>query len=220
MTAVLPEWFYPGPTGGWTADMLDRLPPGAPRHVELIDGSLIMRPPQTAFHMFMLMLLERGITPPDDLAVVREMTVTLGMRQRPEPDIMVVASSALTSLRTTSFKPEDVHLVVEVVSPESLERDRTTKPVKYSDAGIRHLWRVEQEDDRPVRPHLRAGARRQGLRPDGHPSGAVEDGCRLRGRHRSRPRRIHRFLTSSRRPGPGASAPEAFDESHIRARSS
>ncbi|MFB9674467.1 Uma2 family endonuclease [Streptosporangium vulgare] len=150
MTAVFPEWFYPGPTGGWTADMLDHLPPGAPRHVELIDGSLIMMSPQTAFHMLMLRLLERGITPPDGLAVVREMTVTLGMRQRPEPDIMVVASSALTSLRTTSFKPEDVHLVVEVVSPESLERDRTTKPIKYSDAGIRHLWRVEQEDDRPV----------------------------------------------------------------------
>lgn len=82
--------------------------------------------------------------------VVREMTVTLGIRQRPEPDIMLVASSALTSLRTTSFKPEDVHLVVEVVSPESLERDRTTKPIKYSDAGIRYLWRVEQEDDKPV----------------------------------------------------------------------
>ncbi|MEU3164892.1 Uma2 family endonuclease [Streptosporangium sp. NPDC006930] len=150
MTAVFPEWFYPGPAGGWTADMLDHLPPGAPRHVELIDGSLIMMSPQTTFHMLMLRLLERELTPPNDLAVVREMTVTLGMRQRPEPDIMVVASSALTSLRTTSFKPEDVHLVVEVVSPESLERDRTTKPIKYSGAGIRHLWRVEQEDDKPV----------------------------------------------------------------------
>ncbi|MEU0484956.1 Uma2 family endonuclease [Streptosporangium sp. NPDC006013] len=150
MTAAFPEWFYPGPAGGWTADMLDRLPPDAPRHVELIDGSLIMMSPQTAFHMLMLRLFERELTPPDDLAVVREMTVTLGLRQRPEPDIMLVASSALTSLRTTSFKPEDVHLVVEVVSPESLERDRTTKPIKYSDAGIRYLWRVEQEDDRPV----------------------------------------------------------------------
>ncbi|WP_307845346.1 Uma2 family endonuclease [Planomonospora sp. ID67723] len=82
--------------------------------------------------------------------VVREMTVTLGLRQRPEPDVMVVEKSAMTSLHVTSFKPEDVHLVVEVVSPESVERDRTTKPIKYSDAGIKHLWRVEQEDDRAV----------------------------------------------------------------------
>lgn len=150
MTTTLPEWFYPGPPGGWTADMLDHLPPGAPRHVELIDGSLIMMSPQTAFHMLMLRRLERDLTPPPDLFVVREMTVTLGMRQRPEPDILVVKTAAMTSLKTTSFKPEDVHLVVEVVSPESMDRDRTTKPIKYSNAGIRYLWRVEQEDNEAV----------------------------------------------------------------------
>ncbi|MGC5012865.1 Uma2 family endonuclease [Streptosporangium sp. DT93] len=150
MTDVLPGWFYPGPVGGWTAGMLDDLPSGALRHVELIDGSLVMRPPQNAFHMFTVGLVDRGLTPPGHLAVAREMTVTLGVRQRPEPDVMVVARSALTNLRTTSFRPEDVHLVVEVVSPESLERDRTTKPVKYSGAGIRHLWRVEQENEKPV----------------------------------------------------------------------
>ena len=103
--------------------------------------------------MFVINLLidqQRGRRPPAHLMVVREMTVTLGIRQRPEPDIMVVAGSALTNLRMTSFTPEDVHLVVEVVSPESVERDRTTKPIKYSDAGIKHLWRVEQEDDKPV----------------------------------------------------------------------
>jgi Uma2 family endonuclease len=43
-----------------------------------------------------------------------------------------------------------VHLVVEVVSEESRDRDRTTKPGKYSSAGIRHFWRVEPEDDQPV----------------------------------------------------------------------
>ncbi|WP_307845347.1 hypothetical protein [Planomonospora sp. ID67723] len=57
MTTALPEWFYPGPPGGWMADMLDRLPADAPRHVELIDGSLIMMPPQTAFHMLIINLL-------------------------------------------------------------------------------------------------------------------------------------------------------------------
>ncbi|WP_406316836.1 Uma2 family endonuclease [Streptosporangium sp. NBC_01639] len=150
MTMALPEWFYPGPPGGWTADMLDRLPPDAPRHVELIDGSLIMMSPQTAFHMFVLRRFEQELTPPDDLTVVREMTVTLGIRQRPEPDIMVVDRSALMTMKTTSFKPADVRLAVEVVSPESMDRDRTTKPIKYSDAGIRHFWRVEQEDEQPV----------------------------------------------------------------------
>ncbi|GGK83006.1 hypothetical protein Sme01_17030 [Sphaerisporangium melleum] len=150
MTTALPEWFYPGPPGGWTADMLDRLPTDAPPHVELIDGSLIMMSPRSAFHMLMLRLLERELDPPDELFVVREMSVTLGVRQRPEPDILIVKRAAMADLTRTSFRPEDVHLVVEVVSPESVERDRTTKPIKYSDAGIRFLWRVEQEEAAPV----------------------------------------------------------------------
>ncbi|MGW4422421.1 Uma2 family endonuclease [Streptosporangium sp. NPDC004631] len=150
MTTAFPEWFYPGPAGGWTADMLDHLPPDAPRHVELIDGSLVMMSPQTAFHMFVLRRFEQDLVPPDDLVVVREMTVTLGVRQRPEPDIMVVTRSALTDMRTTSFRAEDVRLAVEVVSPESMDRDRTTKPIKYSDAGIRHFWRVELDDEQTV----------------------------------------------------------------------
>ncbi|GII02529.1 hypothetical protein Pta02_45370 [Planobispora takensis] len=53
-------------------------------------------------------------------------------------------------MEMTTFKPEDVLLVVEVVSPESEERDRTTKPIKYSDASIRFFWRVEQDDKQPV----------------------------------------------------------------------
>lgn len=30
MAVALPEWFHPGPPGGWTADMLDHLPPTRP----------------------------------------------------------------------------------------------------------------------------------------------------------------------------------------------
>ncbi|MGN9839342.1 Uma2 family endonuclease [Nonomuraea sp. H19] len=150
MTTAFPEWFFPGPPGGWTADMLDHLPPDAPQHVELIDGSLIMMSPQTLFHLYTVELIKHSLKPPAHLEVLREMTVTLGLRQRPEPDILMVKRSATTSMKLTSFKPEDVHLVVEVVSDESRERDRTTKPIKYSNAGIKYFWRVEEEDGLPV----------------------------------------------------------------------
>ncbi|NUP79028.1 MAG: Uma2 family endonuclease [Nonomuraea sp.] len=175
MSTALPEWFYPGPPGGWTADMLDRLPPDAPRHVELIDGSLIMRSPQTAFHLYTIRLFEQSLKPPAHLAVVREMTVTLGLRQRPEPDVLGVNTAAI-SPSTTSFRPEDVHLAAEVVSEESRERDRTTKPIKYSNAGIKHFWRIEQEDGLPVvytfelepavRAYVPTGIHRKRLRVD------------------------------------------------------
>ncbi|MFG3153045.1 Uma2 family endonuclease [Streptomyces sp. NPDC048219] len=38
-----------------------------------------------------------------------------------------------------------VVLTVEVVSPDSVSRDRETKPLKYARAGITHYWRVENE---------------------------------------------------------------------------
>ncbi|SUE30929.1 Uncharacterised protein [Nocardia farcinica] len=37
------------------------------------------------------------------------------------------------------------------MSPNSEERDRETKPLKYANAGIPHFWRVERgSDDRVV----------------------------------------------------------------------
>lgn len=41
-------------------------------------------------------------------------------------------------------------MAVEIVSPESEAQDHKTKPLKYTEAGIPHLWRVENEADQPV----------------------------------------------------------------------
>jgi Uma2 family endonuclease len=40
--------------------------------------------------------------------------------------------------------PEQVALVVEVVSPGTRRRDRLEKPAEYAAAGIPHYWRIEQ----------------------------------------------------------------------------
>lgn len=37
-------------------------------------------------------------------------------------------------------------LAVEILSPESVDRDRLSKPVLYAQAGITHFWRVERKD--------------------------------------------------------------------------
>jgi len=44
---------------------------------------------------------------------------------------MVVTADPAGDLDRTYYLPEEVRLVVDVVSPDSEERDRTTKPVKY-----------------------------------------------------------------------------------------
>ncbi|AUG77007.1 hypothetical protein CFP65_2155 [Kitasatospora sp. MMS16-BH015] len=152
MTAV-PEWLIP-PVGGFTAADLDDMP-GLPPHTELLDGSLVFMSPQKYFHSLALYLLERGLRMhcPPELRVVREMSVVLGKRDRPEPDVSVLRAEAVTMrAEETSYRPEDVVLAVEVVSPDSIERDRELKPRKYAQAGIPYFWRVEQSEEsrRPV----------------------------------------------------------------------
>lgn len=53
------RWPIPPPEG-WTADDLGRIP-GLPTHTELIDGSLVARSPQTAFHSRTTRLLDNGV---------------------------------------------------------------------------------------------------------------------------------------------------------------
>ena len=157
VTSALEYWPSP-PPWGWTADDLDRLPSDGPngepdffKHVELIDGALVFASPQRRFHERVI----RGFTnvlnvqAPDHLTAVMQMDVKLGHRMRPCPDIVVIDTAADDD-RRTFYTPDEIHLVIEVVSPESEERDRKSKPARYAEAGIAHFWRVEENDGKPV----------------------------------------------------------------------
>ncbi|MGP3687834.1 Uma2 family endonuclease [Streptomyces sp. IBSNAI002] len=143
-----PEHSWPiPPAGGWTADDLDTLP-NLPPHTELIDGSLIFVSPQTLFHARAVSFFERelGSLVPENLEVLREFTIDIDRRNRPEPDVIVCREDAVADFAQTRLPAESVLLAIEVVSPESIDRDRETKPVKYARAGIQHYWRVENKD--------------------------------------------------------------------------
>lgn len=144
------SWPVP-PPGGYFAEDLDHLR-DLPPHTQLIDGSLVFVSPQMMFHLLLIRFFEWQLLGqiPKEFAVIREMTVTLGTRQRPEPDVMVVRAAACTGLDQTTFRPNDVVLAIEVVSPDSVERDRHRKPQLYAEAGIPHFWRVENVDGRAV----------------------------------------------------------------------
>jgi Uma2 family endonuclease len=145
----VPDWVVP--EGGITADDLDRIP-GLPPHTELIDGGLFFTSPQPVFHMLVIQVLYAAlnVARPAELRVRTQMTVTLGPRDRPEPDLLVLSASAETGVDQTSYPAAAVLLAVEVVSPESQKRDRKIKPALYAEAGIPHFWRVEENDGRPV----------------------------------------------------------------------
>jgi Uma2 family endonuclease len=146
----LPDWMRPPRAEGWFAEDLDHLPE-APRHTELIDGALVfMMSPQRSWHGRLVTGLTMAFMAqaPAGVEVEREMTIRLDSRNRPEPDLLL--TTAPYDADRTWFAPEDVQLVVEVVSPESAHRDRTVKLRKYAEAGIRHYWCIEDEDTAPV----------------------------------------------------------------------
>jgi Uma2 family endonuclease len=148
---ALPDWVIP-PPGGFTADDFLRMR-GLPRHTELIDGSLVFVSPQRKWHGRVIDLLKDELKrqAPPHLRADREMAVRLGERQVPEPDVLVVTAEAYDREEPgTYYFPEDLVLAVEAVSPDSEERDRGNKPAKYAAAGIKHFWRVEQDDGRTI----------------------------------------------------------------------
>ncbi|MEU2221869.1 Uma2 family endonuclease [Streptomyces sp. NPDC018347] len=150
VTTELPDWMIPPRPSGWEADDLDHLPQ-APRHTELIDGALIfMMSPQRSWHSRLVenMTFALRQAAPSGFEVEREMTVRLDRKSRPEPDILVT-TTAYDPDRTW-YAPDDVALVIEVVSEESADRDRSLKPFKYAQAGITHFWRVEDEAGAPA----------------------------------------------------------------------
>ncbi|WP_372412138.1 Uma2 family endonuclease [Streptomyces luteireticuli] len=150
MAAEFPEWMIPPRPTGWEADDLDHLP-DAPRHTELIDGALIfMMSPQRSWHSRLVENITFSLrqAAPDSIEVEREMTVRLDKKSRPEPDVL--AARVPYDPHRTRYLPEEVVLVIEVVSDESADRDRSIKPFKYAQAGIPHFWRVEDEDGSPA----------------------------------------------------------------------
>jgi Uma2 family endonuclease len=158
VTSALEYWPSP-PPWGWTADDLDRLPSDGPngepdffKHVELIDGALVFMSPQKLFHECVIVGLRERLNDqaPEHQVSRTQMDVKLSHRTRLCPDVLVVPKAAASDLNRTFFNPDEVHLVIEVVSPESEERDRKAKPPRYAEAGIAHFWRVEENDGKPV----------------------------------------------------------------------
>ena len=151
MSTALPQWMYPPRESGWEAEDLDLLPADAPRHIELLDGALIFnRSPQRSWHDRVIRRLTAALESAalDEWTVEAQMTVKLNRRSRPEPD--VIAAMVPYVPERTRFAAEEAALVVEVVSAESEDRDLRYKPTLYADAGIRHLWRIEDEQGLPV----------------------------------------------------------------------
>jgi Uma2 family endonuclease len=138
----------------------------ASTHSEWVDGEVTIFMPASERHQRLQMFLsailfmfvqaiERGIA----LSEPFEMRLRSGRSYR-EPDILVVLNEHLHRLDGRRLNgPAD--LVVEILSPESVDRDQRLKREEYEDGGIPEYWIVDGRDDS-------AGANALSLTAAGH----------------------------------------------------
>ncbi|MGH3712197.1 MAG: Uma2 family endonuclease [Micromonosporaceae bacterium] len=140
-----PVWLRRPPPHGWTVEDVLNLPDDAPR-VELVDGVMRVVPSPTYGHQNLGNLLWtwlRGHAPPH-MAPVTAVGVGIDLGNTREPDVLLLREVP-PDIRRHFFKPDEVVLVVEIVSEGSRRLDRFEKPIEYARAGIPHYWRVELE---------------------------------------------------------------------------
>src|SRR5439155_22088897 len=139
MTAI------PAPVNGhWTAADLDRL--DDTYRYEIVDGNVLVNASPSGRHQRIILrlaqLLEAQL--PEGLLVVPDVDVVLDPENTRRPDLIVAAAELAEQER---FAAEDVHLVVEVVSPGSMNADRVAKPAQYATCRIPAYWRVRAQPE-------------------------------------------------------------------------
>jgi Uma2 family endonuclease len=136
-----------------TAEEYDAMPPNS--RVELVDGVVHVMTPATVRHQMIVDQLLRALQAvcPEHLRVLREQEIRIGDLHRRNPDLLVVPADEV-NLDGYSFRPSQVLLAVEVVSPGTQTSDRKHKPVEYADADVPHYWRVEPRPEVSVHTFL------------------------------------------------------------------
>jgi Uma2 family endonuclease len=118
------------------------------RRAEWVDGKVVLMPPVRADHQFIVQFLYElliGFVRPRKLGRILLDRMLMRMLSRPsgrEPDLLFIATAHLDRLKETMIDgPAD--LVVEVVSPESDQRDRSEKFREYEAGGVPEYWLLD-----------------------------------------------------------------------------
>jgi Uma2 family endonuclease len=128
----------------WTVDNLAELPEDLP--YELINGRLILLSPSNV-HQFivrrLLVLLEENCPP--NLEPLGESSLDVTRYCQPQPDVVVIDTAHFSQHPTPA---EAAVLAIEVVSPDSRDRDRREKVAMYATAGIGLYWIIDPLGDK------------------------------------------------------------------------
>ncbi|HEV3263308.1 MAG TPA: Uma2 family endonuclease [Gemmataceae bacterium] len=136
---------------------------------DLIDGVIYMASPENTAANDLFMWLGGLMY---DFAEIRQLGKVFGSRvafrlddrNAPEPDIAFVSKKHLRRvLRNRIEGPPDLGL--EIVSPESVERDYRTKREQYERARVPEYWIVDEAEEKVTVLRLGAKAKYREVRP-------------------------------------------------------
>lgn len=137
---------------------------------EWVDGEVIVFAPASVRHQSLrdfLLIVLRSIAEATDAGIVLSAPFLMRLPTRPSgraPDILFVRKEHLDRLRDTYLDgPAD--LVVEVVSPDSIGRDRGEKFVEYEAAGVPEYWLVDPDRGQVEAYHRGTDGRYHPIRP-------------------------------------------------------
>ncbi len=118
---------------------------------EWVNGEVIMTSPASLTHQVLANFLARLVTAYVEFRQIGRIIIPPFQmklaRSGREPDLIFVARENLPRLKETYLDgPAD--LVVEIVSPESVGRDRGEKFYEYEQAGIPEYWLIDPQTQR------------------------------------------------------------------------
>jgi Uma2 family endonuclease len=142
---------------------------GENEKADLIDGVIYMASPENtdANELFVWLLsLFHDFVEFHDLGRIYGSRVAFRLDEKnaPEPDIAFVARRNLHRVQRGRVEgPPD--LAVEIVSPDSVERDYETKKRKYAEAGVPEYWIIDEMAEQVTLLSLAAGSKYREVKP-------------------------------------------------------
>lgn len=122
-------------------------------HAEWVDGEVVVHMPPLDVHQTILNFVNRLLAEYIEFEELGTIFIApfemrlLSQKSARQPDIFVITNESLGRMSRERFEgPAD--LVVEIVSRDSVRRDRQDKFREYQEAGVREYWVI---DSRPGR---------------------------------------------------------------------
>jgi Uma2 family endonuclease len=129
---------------GWTVEDYYKLPEDGNQY-EIIDGALELKPSPTTTHQRISQQIYDLLTSScknDYIILLAPVDVILSERETRQPDLLMIHRSRESIIEVHAVVgPPD--LVVEVLSPSSIKRDRVMKLHSYARFGVPEYWIVD-----------------------------------------------------------------------------